>query len=139
MSSRDLVPVVTVPVRREGRWWTAEIQDERVWTRARTLAEVRDRARAALALARGIDPSLIAVRIIVDEPEIEALAQARQRERDAFAAAVVRLRCQRVPWPETAAALGVSQREAHTAWEIATAAGARRPRAGRAAGTGPVR
>lgn len=106
MSSRDLVPLATVPVRRDGRWWNAKVEGEHVWTCGRSLAEVRDRAHAALALARGIDPGLIAVRVTVDEPAIKALAEARRSERDALAAAVVRLRTQRVPWPEIAAALG---------------------------------
>jgi hypothetical protein len=119
--STALVPVVTVPVRRNGRWWVAEVTDEGVWTRGRTLTEVGDRAHAAIALARGIDPGLIAVRVAVDCPELEVLVQARRREREALAAAVVTLRAQHVPWPETAAVLQVSQREARDAWETAIA------------------
>jgi hypothetical protein len=118
-TSTALVPVVTVPARRDGHWWVVDVAEEGVWTRGRTLTEAGDRAHAAVALARGIDPGLIAVRVAVDCPELAALAEAREHERAALAAAVVQLRAQHVPWPETAAVLQVSQRAARDAWATA--------------------
>lgn len=118
-ASHDLVPVVTVPVRREGRRWVAEVPAEGIWTHGRTLDEIRAQAHAALALARGIDPDYIAVRVTVDSPELAALAEARQHERAAVAGAVTVLRSQGVPWPDTALVLGVTVRKAREAWESA--------------------
>jgi predicted RNase H-like HicB family nuclease len=111
-----LVPVVTVPVRREDRQWVVEIPEEGVWTHGRSLNEARARAHAAVALARGLEPDCIAVRVRVDCPEVAALEEARSAARDALAAAVARLRMQGVSWPEVAAALHVTGLEARKAW-----------------------
>lgn len=118
-AGNELVPVVIVPVQREGRRWAAEIPAECIWTHGRTLDEIRTQAHAALALARDIHPDHIAVRVTVDSAELAALAEARRQEHTAMAAAVTALRSQGVPWPDTALALGVTQREAREAWENA--------------------
>jgi predicted RNase H-like HicB family nuclease len=116
-----LVPVVTVPVRREDRQWVVEVPDEGVWTHGRSLNETRDRAHAAVALARDIEPDCIAVQVRVDCPEVAALEEARSAARDALAAAVARLRMQGVSWPEVAAALHVTGSEARKAWASVSA------------------
>lgn len=123
-TSGELVPVVTVPVQRANRHWIAEIPTEGIWTHGKTLTEIRAQAHAALALARGLDPDCIAVRVSVDSPELDALADARRHERAALAAAATRLRSQGVPWRDTAHALGVTQREAREAWEESDRLGA---------------
>lgn len=112
----ELVPVVTVPVRRRGRQWVAEVAAVGLWTSGRSLDEVGERCHAALALARGIDRDQVAVRVQVDSPEVGALLAAREAERAAAAVAVAALRSQAVPWPEVARVLQISQREARSAF-----------------------
>lgn len=119
---RELVPVVTVPVRRAGRQWIVEAPSDGVWTQGSSLAEARERSHAAIALARDIALDQIVVNVRVDAPELDALSEARERERAALAAAVVRLRSQGVSWPETARAVQVSERTARSIAEAASGA-----------------
>ena len=113
-----------VSVRREGRWWIADVPGVGA-TQARRLGELRDRAADLIATALDCDPEEVELEMDVELPadvvvELDRAAALREQsaraQREAALAvrsAAARLHEQGVSVRDIGTALGVSYQRAH--------------------------
>jgi hypothetical protein len=114
---REAEQEIVLSAVRDGRAWVIAALQEGIFVHARNLRALAESAQDAVAL-RGDGP-VPAVRVRPCSPQLDALAEARERYEQALAEAVRGLRLQRATWSDVAAACGVRAAEARAAFQSA--------------------